>query len=188
MHGIWEFSKSRMREFVKAKLQGESTGHDYDHACRVFTNAQLIGKGLDIDWEIVEAACFCHDLIDRKVNACSRDALIYKLSQRIADEKVSSVMFIIENMSFSKAYKGDKTLEMQVVQDADRLEALGAVGIARCFATSSRMGRTLSDSMEHFHDKLYKLKDLMNLKVSKELAVEREAYMKEFERRFLNSK
>lgn len=176
-----------MKEFAKSKLVGESTGHDYAHACRVFANAQLIGKDLKVDWEVVEAACMCHDLIDPKVNACSRDALLYKLSQRIADEKVSSVMFIIENISFSKGYKGEKSLEMQVVQDADRLEALGAVGIARCFATSAKMGRTLADSLEHFHEKLYKLKDMMNLPSSKKLAIEREEYMKEFEKRFLNS-
>lgn len=184
-----------IKEYVKSILQLESTGHDYFHSVRVMNNAVQISKGLDVDIELITLACLTHDLIDKKVSnniELSKKELIEKLRFTGYDETtVDSVMHIIENISYSKGNVPD-SIEGKIVQDADRLEALGAIGIARTFAYGGKNDRLIyspgssdnSDSISHFYDKLFKLQNLMNTESARLIAVKRTEFMNDFLSRF----
>ena len=203
---------SNAEKFVKKALSGEGTGHDWWHIERVRNNAKLICKSEKADWFVIDLAVLLHDVGDYKVIHKDEDdytiAENFLLRQKVPTDIIAQIMFIIKNMSFSKSL-GAKTkstsIEFQVVQDADRLDALGAIGIARAFAFGGSKSRPLYDptiqtqkftttkkyrnakssSLEHFDEKLFLLKDLMNTKTAKKIAQERHVYTKEFKKQFL---
>lgn len=199
-------------QFVKDKLEGEGTGHDWWHIHRVRNTALQIAKEEQANPFVLELAALLHDIADHKFHggdeeigpATARDWLN---SLNVSNSVVNHVCEIIRDISF-KGAKVDtpmETIEGKVVQDADRLDALGAIGIARAFAYGGHKNRELHnpnvkpvqhDSFEaykkdagptinHFYEKLFLLKDRMNTETGLQLAEERHQYMKEFVQRFL---
>lgn len=198
--------------FVKNILIKEGTGHDWWHIERVKNNAKSICKNEKVDNFIVEMAILLHDVGDRKVIKKSEDdytiAENYLISKKIDSGVVERIMFIIKNMSFSHSLgknKATTSKEFCVVQDADRLDALGAIGIARAFAFGGSRGRPLYDpekkaqkyssrekyikgsdsSFNHFYEKILLLKDLMNTKTAKKIAKERHEFIKNYMKQFI---
>ncbi len=183
-------------KYVESKLANESSGHDYLHALRVLKNAELLVEGNDVNKEVIFISCLIHDLIDDKlddINKETKNNIVEKLkTENINKNDITHIISIIENMSYSKGKKLN-TLEGEIVQDADRLDALGAIGIARTFAFGGKKGRLIynpnslndTDSLSHFHQKLYKLVALMNTKKGREIAVNRTNFMKDFEKKLL---
>lgn len=198
--------------FVKERLGKEGTGHDWWHVERVWNNAKAIYKTEKVDKFIIDLAVLLHDVGDRKViNKESDDYSIaenYLVQNRVSPKNIEEVMFIIKNMSFSQSLnnKSNKmSNEFQVVQDADRLDALGAIGIARLFAFGGSRSRPLYDptkkaqkidtkenykkmessSFHHFYEKILLLKDLMNTKTAKKIAQRRHQYIKDYMKQFL---
>lgn len=198
--------------FVKERLGKEGTGHDWWHVERVRNNAKAIYKTEKVDKFIVDLAVLLHDVGDRKViNKESDDYSIaenFLVQNQVSPKNIEEVMFIIKNMSFSQSLnnKSNKmSNEFQVVQDADRLDALGAIGIARLFAFGGSRSRPLYDptkkaqkidtkenykkmessSFHHFYEKILLLKDLMNTKTAKKIAQRRHQYIKDYMKQFL---
>lgn len=198
--------------FVHKALAGEGTGHDWWHIERVRNNAKLMCKTEKADLFIVDLALLLHDVGDRKViNAMEDDYSIarnFLEKQKVPVQTIEQIMFIIENMSFSTSLnrkKDSAPIEFYIVQDADRLDAMGAIGIARVFAYGGKMARPLYDptkkaqtftttksyrkakssSLHHFEEKLFLLKSLMNTKTAKRIAQERHVYMKDYVQQFL---
>lgn len=184
-----------MEKYLKEKLDSESTGHDYYHALRVAKIAINISENMGGNKEIIYVASLVHDLIDHKLfdDVEKETNLLYK---RLYDAQynmfeVELIFEIINNISYSKG-KVANTLEGKIVQDADRLDALGAIGIARTFAYGGKMNRMIYDenkentlhSVQHFYDKLLLLKDFMHTEYAKEIANKRTLYMEEFLKHF----
>ena len=199
-------------EYVYKTLEGEGSGHDWYHIDRVRRNSLRIAREEKADLFIVELGALLHDIADWKFHG-GDDAVGPRVArewlQKLgADENtIQHVCDIIKDISFKGAgVKSQmKTKEGMCVQDGDRLDALGAIGIARCFATGAKMERQLYDpaekphmhssfeeyktkkgnSLNHFYEKLLLLKDRMNTAAGKKLAEERHQYMAEFVERFL---
>jgi uncharacterized protein len=198
--------------FVRQKLEKESTGHDFWHIERVRNNAFQVNKIEKADLFIIELAVLLHDVGDRKVIKKEEDdytiAENFLKNQKVSKEIVDNVIFIIKNMSFSKSLNKKRTnfsKEFYIVQDADRLDALGAIGIARAFAYGGSKDRPLYDptkkaqkinttknyrkmqssTLHHFEEKLFLLKDLMNTKTAKKIAEKRDVFMRKYVERFL---
>lgn len=176
--------------FVKKEFLGEGTGHDYFHLKRVVENALKIGKAENANLFLVELSAWLHDVGDYKLHdGVDRSEELVKeflLTQNLSDELIDKVNEIISQVSFSKG-NSVTSLEAKVVQDADRLDALGAIGIARAFAYGGSRGRELwnpdqpdSTTVQHFYDKLLKLKDLMNTDTAKVIAEKRHRFLEEF--------
>lgn len=197
-------------EFVKAELGKDSSGHDWHHIDRVRKNARLIwSKEQQGEWFIIEMAALLHDIPDDKLNE-SEEAGWAKLdsflqSIQIESETLSKIKNCIETVS----YKGGRMIELdsieaEIVQDADRLDALGAIGIARTFAFGGKKGHPIyepglnvrgqmsleeyrdgdSSSVNHFYEKLLKLKDKLNTEQAKQIAEERHRFMETFLEQF----
>lgn len=208
-----KFILKTTENFVKKALAGEGTGHDWWHVERVRNNALLINKTEKADGFIIELAVLLHDVGDRKVIKQEEDdytiAEDFLKKQKVTDEVVEHVMFIIKNMSFSKSLnhkKNNVPKEFYVVQDADRLDAIGAIGIARAFAYGGSKDRPLYDptkkaqkinstknyrklnssTFHHFEEKLLLLKDLMNTKTAQKVAEKRNTYMEKYMQQFLS--
>lgn len=175
--------------YVKQHTETESTGHDYHHAKRVYKMALQLAANKEVDLQVIALAALLHDLDDYKViDGPSFKAETF-LEKHASPDVKERVMAIIDNMSFS-AYKEGKTvetLEGKIVQDADRLDALGAIGIARTFAYSGKKGRLLYNDSDdddtaiaHFYQKLFKLAELMNLEEARIIAKKRIDFMKEY--------
>ncbi|WP_034042211.1 HD domain-containing protein [Wocania ichthyoenteri] len=191
--------------FVKETLAGAEGGHDWFHTLRVYNNALLISKNEVVDVFIVQLGALLHDIADSKFNngddtigpKIAREFL-FKLN--VDSTIIEHVIKIIENVSFNKSLeKGQnfKSLELDVVQDADRLDAIGAIGIARCFNYGGFKNRALynpeikpnlnmskaeykasnAPTINHFYEKLLLLKDKMNTKTGRRIATDRHAYM-----------
>ena len=198
--------------FVQERLGKEGTGHDWWHIERVLNNSRLINKSEKSNQFIVDLAVLLHDVGDRKVIGKDEDdysiANDFLKNLKVPENEIRQIMFIIENMSFSKSLNNKKSsapIEFFVVQDADRLDALGAIGIARAFAYGGSKHRPLFDptkkaqkinttknykklessSFHHFEEKLFLLKDLMNTKTAKKIAQKRHVYMKKYTEQFL---
>lgn len=167
-------------EYIEKLFAGNSDGHGVDHTMRVYRNAMIIAETEPCDKQIVALAALLHDTDDHKLfktedNANARGFL---KEHNLEEQKIEQIIDIINTVSFSK--NGDKkpaTIEGKIVQDADRLDAMGAVGIARTFAYGGSHGRELDASIQHFHDKLLLLKDLMNTEKAKEMAKTRHEYL-----------
>ncbi len=178
---------NKVKEYVKNILDDESTGHDYMHALRVLKNSELMISD-EMNTEIVFVSALTHDLIDKKVSSDPEKswvALETELAKYYSSQFIKEVKEVINNISYSKG-SVPSSLEGRIVQDADRLDSLGAIGIARTFAYGGKNNRNIyhpdrtDDSVTHFYDKLFKLTELMNTDIGKEIAIERTKYMKEF--------
>ncbi|MBM7663227.1 uncharacterized protein JOC85_004098 [Bacillus mesophilus] len=198
------------QEFVKNILENDPSGHDWWHIVRVYNTAIELAKQENADLFIVEMSALLHDIADEKLNESEEIGL-----RRVADwldtceveqEKKKHILYIIQNMSFKGGNSEPLTsIEGLVVQDADRIDALGAIGIARTFAYAGVKGDILYDPdlpvrenmtkeeyrngkstpINHFYEKLLKLKDLMNTESGKRLATERHKYMEQFLSQFM---
>lgn len=175
---------------IKKLFSGEGTGHDYFHVERVVNNAIKIAKNENSDLFLVELSARLHDLGDYKLNDGkdrSEELITQFLKAQNADsELISKVVKIVSQVSFSKGKKA-VSIEAQIVQDADRLDAMGAIGIARCFAYGGKKEREIwnsenpaDTSLQHFYDKLLKLKELMNTQTGRKMAEERHRFLEEF--------
>ena len=197
-----------IKGFAKAILKEDATGHDWQHALRVEANAQKIYppelKKEEVD--IIRAASWLHDTIDEKLAATQRQdvATIEKLllNNGATREQTSQTLFIMQNLSYSKnlEQKIDLSLLGQIVQDADRLDAIGAIGIARAFYYGGSQGEALyneekartvadltsenyrdnSSVLNHFYEKLLLLKEQMNTEAGRQEAERRTKFMEQF--------
>ncbi|WP_374551556.1 HD domain-containing protein [Flavobacterium sp.] len=193
--------------FVKQKLENAEAGHDWFHIERVYKNALLIAREEECDLEVVKLGALLHDIADSKFNdgdetVGPRIAREFLVGQNVEKEKIEHVVNIIENISFKDGNFEKKftSIELEIVQDADRLDAIGAIGIARTFNYGGFKNRQLynpnippkmnmtkeeyknsdAPTLNHFYEKLLLLKDKMNTKTGKELAVNRHRFMENF--------
>ena len=182
------------QEFIKNQFTGETTGHDYFHIERVVNSAKRIAKEENADEFLVELAAWLHDVGDYKLHdgIDKSEELIsdFLKELEIPNEIIQKIIEIVSQVSFSKG-NATTSLEAKIVQDADRLDAIGAIGIARCFAYGGSKEREMwnpenpeTSTIQHFYDKLLKLKDLMHTSSAKKIAEERHRYLEEFLERF----
>lgn len=197
-------------EFVKEQLSNAESGHDWWHVQRVWNSAKNISKDYkNVDHIVIELACLLHDVADEKFDdAPSKNKTLIEFISKleIADNQKDHVIEIINSLSFRKSFSNisEKTIEFQIVQDADRLDAIGAIGIARAFSYGGHKNREMhnpdikpenftnseqyqkskSPTINHFYEKLFLLKELMNTPEAQKIADERDEYMKDFVARF----
>lgn len=191
-------------DFVKKTLANAEAGHDWFHIERVYKTAQNINKKENGDELVVAFAALLHDIADPKFNDGDETlgpkmAAAFLKSIHVDQVIIDHVKLIIENMSFKNSFdqKAFTSKEMQIVQDADRLDAIGAIGIARAFTYGGFKNRVLYDpaikpeqhlsketyknttapTINHFYEKLLLLKDLMNTAAGKTIAEERHQFM-----------
>jgi len=189
-----------IEDFVKKNISCHDAAHDWLHIDRVRQLARFIRESENTgDPLITEAAALLHEIGDKKLDKRASHRAAKKIPLLLRglgfDEKaIKEILFINKNISFSAGYKGsDPSDEFRIVQDADRLDAIGAIGVARAFCYGGFSGAPLYDpagskdsTIKHFYDRLLKLKDMMNTKTGKMLAVERHRFMEEFLERFLS--
>jgi uncharacterized protein len=193
--------------FVKEQLNGAEGGHDWFHIERVYKNAILIGSAENCDTTTVQLAALLHDIADSKFHDGDetigpRIARNFLETIAVSTEITDHVIKIIENISFKggKVARDFNSIELDIVQDADRLDAIGAIGIARAFNYGGFKNRALYDpniapnttmtkeeyksnnapTINHFYEKLLLLKDKMNTVTGKKIAQERHRYMEGF--------
>jgi uncharacterized protein len=194
-------------EFVRSRLAGESSGHDWWHIDRVRRNAVTLARAEGADPFVCELAALLHDIADWKFHggddtAGPRAARDWLTSQQADEAVIEPVCDIIAGVSFKGAgvTTNMPTLEGRCVQDADRLDAIGAIGIARAFAFGGHFGRAMYDpehppeqhatfaeykaksgpTINHFYEKLLLLKDRMQTGTGRQLAAERHQFMEQF--------
>ena len=193
--------------FVKAKLENAEGGHDWFHIERVYKNALQITDGEVCDSTVVKLAALLHDIADSKFNNGDETigpkiAKDFLESEKVDEASIQHVINIIENISFKggNAKKTFSSIELDIVQDADRLDAIGAIGIARAFNYGGFKNRTIfnpnidpkfgmskeeykkseAPTINHFYEKLLLLKAKMNTETGKQIAQERHRYMEGF--------
>lgn len=193
--------------YVKKELKGAEGGHDWFHIERVYKNALLISETEKVDPLVVSLGALLHDIADSKFNdgdetVGPKKASAFLKEENVSEEVIEHVIKIIENISFKGGNKKQEfySKELDVVQDADRLDAIGAIGIARCFNYGGFKNRELynpeiapkldmtpeeykaskAPTINHFYEKLLLLKDKMNTVSGKEIALKRHLYMKGF--------
>lgn len=170
--------------YIQSLFAGNSDGHDAAHSLRVYHNAERLAAFYpDADQTTILLAALLHDADDDKLfhTENNANARAFLDSHGIDPEQTEEICAIINGVSFRKNQnKRPASLAAAIVQDADRLDAIGAVGIARTFAFGGGKGRPLSDSVKHFYDKLLRIRDLMNTPEAKHFADERHACMEQF--------
>lgn len=194
-------------EFVQKKLQDAEGGHDRWHIYRVWNNAKKIASTESVDLLIVELGALLHDIADSKFHdgdeeIWPRTARDFLTGLGVSDTMIDHVVQIIKHISFKGWHhtQGFHSLELDVVHDADRLDAMGAIGIARTFNYGGHKGREIynptippnlsmtkeeyknstAPSLNHFYEKLLLLKDRMNTDTWKKMAIHRHQYMEQF--------
>ncbi|PKH52950.1 phosphohydrolase [Tenacibaculum sp. Bg11-29] len=199
--------------FVKETLKGAEGGHDYFHIERVYKNAMLIAKNEKVDDFVVALGALLHDIADSKFYEGDETIGPKKARFFLEEEGVSEVVIVhVENVIKNISFKGGnfkqnfKSLELDVIQDADRLDAIGAIGIARCFnyggfknrelynpdippklnMTKEEYKNSTAPTLNHFYEKLLLLKDKFNTNTGKELAKQRHEFMEDFVSKFLD--
>lgn len=198
--------------FVKETLKGAEGGHDWFHIQRVFKNTLLIAKDEKVDVLVVSLGALLHDIADAKFNGGDETvgpkmAMEFLTSLEVDEKIVDHVVKIIENISYKSSLDSKKLFtskELQVVQDADRLDAIGAIGIARAFnyggyknrelynpeiapnlqMTKEEYKKSKAPTINHFYEKLLLLKDKMNTDSGKKLAEKRHQFMLEYLKQF----
>lgn len=198
----------KTKAFVRHTLQNAEGGHDWFHTLRVYNNAILISKNEVVDPLTVALGALLHDIADSKFHDGDESigpkmAREFLFEQNVDSSVIEHVVSIIEHVSFKNALEptqGFNSKELHVIQDADRLDALGAIGIARCFNYGGFKNRVLFDpsikpnlnmtkdeykksdapTINHFYEKLLLLKNLMNTKTGRRLAEQRHAFMENF--------
>ena len=193
--------------FVKQQLENAEGGHDWFHIERVYKNALLIAEGVDCDLIVVKLGALLHDIADSKFHGGDetvgpKTARTFLESQNVSEDIILHVIAIIENISFKGGNfeKKFNSKELEIVQDADRLDAIGAIGIARTFNYGGFKNRPLynpniqpnmnmnkeeyknseSPTLNHFYEKLLLLKDKMNTETGKKIAQKRHDFMVTF--------
>lgn len=184
------------KKFVERWMTHEFSGHDFFHVMRVYETAIYLAKDEQVDDFIVHMAALLHDVDDpklRKSHSKIKKVTDFLNSIKLPQEKIDQISEIIDNMSYSAYLHGQKvtTLEGKIVQDADRLDAIGAIGIARAFAYGGHKNRIMfkndtddDSSIAHFYQKLLKLPKLMNTPKAKILAKSKMKTMKSFLKTF----
>ena len=172
------------KEYIRELFAENADGHGLEHALRVYRNAMLIAETEQgADKQIVALGALLHDADDHKLFHTENNANARRFleEQGVAQETEDRICEAINAVSFSQN-KGKRpgTIEGQIIQDADRLDAIGAVGIARTFAYGGEHGRPLASSIQHFYDKLLLLRDEMNTDAARQMAVRRHAFMTAF--------
>lgn len=188
----------QVETIVRERMDGQAAGHGMDHVLRVLVSARAIQSEVGGDLNIVELAALLHDVGDAKFHdGKERSAEFAReiLSDLGADDDlIEHVVHIVDNISFRKGESAKPlSLEGKIVQDADRLDALGAIGIVRTIEFGAAFGQPfyLPDAGDsktgvgHFHEKLFKLKDLLNTDAARRMAEERESLMRTFLDQFL---
>ena len=198
--------------FVKKTLDGSEGGHDWFHINRVYKNALLIAKNEKVDIFVVQLGALLHDIADAKFydgdeSIGPKKARDFLKSQQVEETVISHIENIILYISYKSSFDQNSCFsspELNVIQDADRLDAIGAIGIARCFNYGGFKNRSLYDptiepnlemtkeqykkstapTINHFYEKLLLLKDKMNTKTGQLLAKERHRYMEGFLQQF----
>ena len=201
-------------DFVKETLEGAEGGHDWFHIERVYKNALLISENEKVDPFTVQLGALLHDIADAKFyngdeSIGPKKAREFLKKQYVDDDIIIHIENIILFISYKSSLDTSKKFtspELDVIQDADRLDAIGAIGIARCFNYGGFKNRSLYDpeirpnlqmtkeeyknstapSINHFHEKLFLLKDNMNTKTGKIIAQKRHSFMDEFLQQFLD--
>lgn len=193
--------------YVKAELKNAEAGHDWFHIQRVYRNAMVIGRQEPCNLQVVQLAALLHDIADSKFHGGDETigpekARNFLESIGVDPSTIVHVVAIIQNISFKggNAPKTHHSVELDIVQDADRLDAIGAIGVARAFhyggfknrllydpSISPRMGMTPNEyksleapTLNHFYEKLLLLKDRMNTAAGKEIAAGRHRFMEHF--------
>lgn len=197
--------------FVKEKLENAEGGHDWFHIERVYKNTLLIAKDEKCNLLVCQLGALLHDIADSKFHGGDetigpKTARSFLEKENVTEEIIDHVIKIIENISFKGGNfeKKFSSIELDIVQDADRLDAIGAIGIARCFNYGGFKNRALynpeilpnmdmskdeyknstSPTITHFYEKLLLLKDKMNTKTGKVIAEGRHHYMENFLEQF----
>lgn len=186
--------------FVKNRLGNDTTGHDWFHIDRVrkmalhIANEEQSGHG-----PTIELAALLHDIPDRKLNESEEDGWRvlndWFLHSKIKKQTIDEITAIIDSISYSKGQSKLPSIEAKIVQDADRLDAIGAIGIARTFAYGGSVGNPIyhpdldttegkQSTIQHFYDKLLRIADQLHTKTAKDLAKKRHQYMQEFLQQF----
>jgi len=203
---------NRVAEHIKAKFLAESSGHDWHHINRVWKMARQIATLEGANLEVTQLGALVHDIADWKFHAGDesvgpREAELLLAQEGAPQDVINQVVEIVATISFKGAGVATamQTLAGKCVQDADRLDAIGAIGIARCFAYGGHAGRLIYDpeeapvlhataaayksakgtSLNHFHEKLFLLKDRMNTPTGRALAEVRHQFMRDFVSQFL---
>lgn len=178
----------KIKKDIKPYFETDSSGHDYSHILRVYNMAMKIAAEYKYcDKKIVALAALLHDIDDDKLFKTKNYANAKKIMKQnnISQSDINTVIEIISKVSFRKGESfRDDEIEGQIVQDADRLDAIGAIGIARAFAYGGSKGRSIFSSIDHFTEKLFLLKDLMNTPAAKRIAKNRHFFMVEFYHQF----
>lgn len=193
------------KKYVEEFFKGDSSGHDYCHTLRVYNLAKTISEKEGGNQEIIVLAALLHDVDDYKIIGDNGipfyNAKTFLKNNNVDEGKIAEICNVISTISF----KGTDTvapasIEGKVVQDADRLDAIGAIGIGRTFAYGGKVGRPMHNpdikynenmtaeqyyknvgtSINHFYEKLLKLKELMNTETAKKMAESRHIYMENF--------
>lgn len=194
-------------ELVKEKLEGTESGHDWFHIERVWKLSLHIQEKEGGDKLVIELAALLHDIADPKFHngdetIATKIVTEFLTGQKVNQETISKVIFIIENISFKNRNDAPKDLplELKIVQDADRLDAIGAIGIARTFnfggyknnlmyhpdiqpklaQSKEEYKKSNGTTINHFYEKLLLLKDLLNTETAKEIAEHRHQFMLQF--------
>ena len=169
------------KEYIRSLFANNTDGHDAQHSIRVYHNAQKIAQAYpNCNLMVVSLAALLHDVDDHKLfnTQNNMNARGFLQSQCVQSDMTEFICEVIYGVSFSKNKgKHPESIEGMIVQDADRLDAIGAIGIARTFAFGGKSGKTIDSSLQHFHDKLLLLKDEMNTEQAKRIAELRHAYM-----------
>ena len=198
-------------KFIKEVFQNDFSGHDVFHSMRVYRTAINIAEAEHADMEVVALAALLHDVDDRKLSPTTAEkkenAARFMRSQNVSESEIRQVCQIIDEVSFKGTDSvRPSTPEGKCVQDADRLDALGAIGIARTFAYGGSHNRAIYDpelpprtamnqaqyysskstSLNHFYEKLFLLEGMMNTETGKAIARKRTQYMQQFVDEFLN--
>ena len=198
-------------EFVKKELADAEGGHDWWHIYRVWKNAQLLLQNENANQLVVELGALLHDIADSKFHdgdetIAPKKARAFLKSIQVEEEVIQHVINIINNISFKGSFDGQKfkSLELDIVQDADRLDAIGAIGIARTFnyggfknhaiydptippnlnMTKEEYKKSTAPTINHFYEKLLLLKDKMNTPTGKQIAEKRHQYMEDYLEQF----
>lgn len=203
------FVVRRTAEHVRRTLEKEGTGHDWHHIERVRRNSLRIARAEGADLFVVELAALLHDIADWKFHAEDAGPKVARAwleTLKVAEPVIGHVCEIVGKSSYkgARVKAAPLSLEGRVVQDADRLDALGAIGIARCFAYGGSRHRQIHDprekpvlhktaaayhdsegsSINHFYEKLLLLKDRMNTKTGRRLAASRHRFIQAYLRQF----
>lgn len=204
---------TKTAEYVRKELEGEGSGHDWWHIKQVWEMACRLSKGQQVNLEVIELAALLHDIADHKFHSGDESvgpkvARAWLESIQVKESVIADVCEIIKDLSYKGA--GVETpmrnLEGEIVQDADRLNAIGAIGIARAFAYGGFKKRELynpdkppvlhssfsaykndkGSTINHFYEKLFLLKDRLNTAAAKEIAEQRHQFMETFVLQFLD--